>query len=71
MNDAFDAGDGLVYAFAKGISNVTILSDATSRAVQKPFADTALPSDSGSLVMQNYCDPTYFLEDYVGVSRTF
>lgn len=71
VNDDFDAGDGLVYSFSKGVSNVTMLSDATSRAVDKLLADIASASDSGSLIMQNYCDPTYFAEDYVGVSQTF
>ena len=71
MNDGFDTGDGAVYSFAKGISNVTILSDAVAKQASKLLAETASVSDSGTLRMQNYSDLTYFLEDYVGVSRVF
>jgi hypothetical protein len=34
-------------------------------------ADNIATDDSGILSMQDYCDITYFLEDYVGISRTF
>jgi hypothetical protein len=71
MNDSFDTGDGLLYSFAKGISNVTIVSDTTSRVVTKTAADTVSLSDSGLLVSQSYVDPTYFSEDYVGQRRVF
>ena len=71
MNDSFDTGDGLLYSFAKGISNVTIVSDAASRVVTKATADTASLSDSGSLISQSYVDLTYFAEDYVGQRRVF
>lgn len=71
MNDGFDAGDGAVYTFSKGISNVTMVSDATSRQSNKVTADTVTTADAGSLVNQNYCDITYFAEDYVGESRVF
>jgi hypothetical protein len=37
----------------------------------KNLSDTASTTDAGLLIMQNYCDITYFLEDYVGESRTF
>jgi sulfur relay (sulfurtransferase) DsrC/TusE family protein len=71
MNDGFDAGDGAVYAFSKGISNVTMVSDATSRQSNKVTADTVTTADAGSLFSQSYCDITYFAEDYVGESRVF
>lgn len=34
-------------------------------------ADNMVVGSSGLLIMQDYCDITYFLEDYVGESRTF
>jgi len=37
----------------------------------KNLADTASTTDAGLLIMQDYCDITYFLEDYVGQARTF
>ena len=37
----------------------------------KNVLDATTTSDAGLLVMQDYCDITYFLEDYVGTSRTF
>ena len=37
----------------------------------KNLSDTASTTDAGLLIMQDYCDITYFLEDYVGQARTF
>ena len=37
---------------------------------KRPF-DTTSFTDAGSLRSQGYCDFTYFVEDYVGASRTF
>jgi hypothetical protein len=37
----------------------------------KNLSDTASTTDAGLLIMQDYCDITYFLEDYVGETRTF
>lgn len=37
----------------------------------KNLSDTASTTDSGLLIMQDYCDITYFAEDYAGLSRTF
>lgn len=71
MNDAFDTGDGAVFSFSKGVSNVTIMGDATSKHPAKVTADSATTADSGSLVSQDYCDIDYFLDDYVGESRVF
>lgn len=37
----------------------------------KNLSEAVSTSDSGLLIMQDYCDITYFAEDYVGLSRTF
>lgn len=71
MNDSFDAGDGAVFSFSKGVSNVTMVGDATAKHPVKVLADDATAEDAGSLVSQSYCDLTYFAEDYVGESRVF
>lgn len=71
MNDAFDTGDGAVFSFSKGVSNVTIVGDATSKHPAKAVADSATTADSGVLTMQDYCEIDYFLTDYVGQSRVF
>jgi hypothetical protein len=39
--------------------------------IGKSLTDSTTSSDSGVLFIQDYCDITYFLEDYVGTSRTF
>jgi hypothetical protein len=71
MNDSFDLGDGAVYSFTKSINNVVFLSDSFSQIITKTVADSVTMSDSGLGSMQNYCDITYFAEDYVGISFTF
>lgn len=71
MNDSFDLGDGAVYTFAKSINNVVFVDDAFSQIIYKTVADSVTLTDSGLGSMQNYCDITYFAEDYVGISFTF
>jgi hypothetical protein len=71
MSDAFDATDGSVFVFAKNAANVVFAVDTKVFSHNKPFGDMIGASDEGLLVSQNYCDPTYFAEDYVGESRTF
>lgn len=46
-------------------------SDAQVIDFRPNKADNVTTSSSGVLSMQDYCDITYFLEDYVGLSRTF
>jgi hypothetical protein len=71
MNDSFDLGDGAVFAFTKGVSNVVSVQDAKILTPQKGVSDMIGASDAGSLISQGYCDFSYFAEDYVGASRTF
>jgi hypothetical protein len=47
------------------------VTDDPELTIGKNLLDTTTASDAGLLVMQDYCDITYFLEDYVGTSRTF
>jgi hypothetical protein len=47
------------------------LDDDPEWNLGKNLSDTASTTDAGLLIMQDYCDITYFLEDYVGQSRTF
>ena len=71
MNDSFAAGDGLTYSFAKGITNVVFAADAANFSHSKSVSDMIGTTDAGVLAIQNYCDITYFAEDYVGEFRTF
>lgn len=71
MNDSFDMGDGAVFTVAKSINNVVFLNDVFSQIISKTESDSVTMSDSGLGSMQNYCDITYFAEDYVGISFTF
>lgn len=67
-----DNMDGdIEYAFVKLISELLVTSDAQAVDFALNKSDNMLLSSSGTLLMQDYCDITYFLEDYVGTSRTF
>lgn len=59
------------YEIIKTISELIYTADA--HIIQSILAknDAVAMDSSGYLVMQDYCDITYFLEDYVGTSRTF
>ena len=52
--------------------SVTMLDSIIAILVfARDIVETIFASDSGLLVMQDYCDPTYFAGDYVGVGRSF
>jgi len=64
--------ESLANAFNKQISPDSIaFSDQIVKNPGKGLSDSAAPDDTGWLYAQNYCDITYFLEDYVGEYRTF
>jgi hypothetical protein len=71
MNDAADLADGITYQTVKYVTNVTFVNDSSSRAWNANKADSISLGSAGFLSSQNYCDLSYFAEDYVGVSRTF
>jgi hypothetical protein len=66
-----DMDGDLTYAFVKLRSEVLATSDTQVVDTSSEKTDNLLADDAGSLVAQNYCDITYFAEDYVGESRTF
>ena len=55
----------------RSFSDTVTISDVFESGQNPAEGDDASISDSGSLHSQGYCDVTYFLEDYVGISRTF
>lgn len=70
MNDMADAG-GPVWSFSDTTANIITMSDASLLSNDKGVSDSVSMADSGSAYAQNYVDPTYLAEDYVGVSVTF
>ena len=71
LNDNFGAGDGIAFVWDRTVANVAIMGDNSTIALQYEKSDGAVIVESGSLVSQGYCDPTYFAENYVGDSRSF
>ena len=64
-------GDDQVATFFKSIGNLGQVSDNQVSAFNKVQSDSAAVTDSGTIVNQDYCDISYFLEDYVGIARNF
>ena len=75
LSDAFgmlDNMDGdIEYLLFKVTSESISSSDAQIIDFNPQKADNIATDSNGVLSMQDYCDITYFLEDYVGLSRTF
>lgn len=75
LNDSvgmLDNMDGNIqYEIVKTMSELLYTSE--SRIIESILlkADSMTIVSSGVVFMQDYCDITYFLEDYVGTSRTF
>jgi hypothetical protein len=71
MNDLADIGDGISFEFIDFTANVVTITEAAVISTA-PFAtDSFALSDAGVGAMQDYCDITYFAEDYVGTRFTF
>lgn len=67
-----DMMDGdIQYLLIKVLSDFPSAIDAQIIDFSTEKADNIATIDSGVLSMQDYCDITYFLEDYVGFSTTF
>lgn len=70
MNDLADAG-GPVWSFSDTTANIVTMSDSSLLSNDKGVPDSVSMADSGLAYAQNYVDPTYLAQDYVGVSVTF
>ena len=56
----------------KGITDTPSATEAAAQALSKPaIADSSSAVDTGIGSMQNYVDPTYLSEDYVGEAWSF
>jgi hypothetical protein len=55
----------------KGLVEAQTASESNVITLQKPFTETGNIADSGVITIQDYSDPTYFGEDYVGVGYNF
>lgn len=71
MQDLADLTDSLITVITKSMMDVILVSDASQLYVERLATDSVNTGSSGMLIMQDYCDITYFLEDYVGAARTF
>lgn len=58
-------------SLAKLLNESGIATDVLVKSASKGLSDSPLVGDSGSVTIQDYCDPSYFAQDYVGDSRTF
>jgi len=65
------ANDDQEMTFTKVRSDLSTISDAFSYSSVSAVSDTIGHNDTGSIRSQGYCAFDYFLEDYVGASRTF
>jgi hypothetical protein len=67
-----DNMDGdIEYDIIKVVGELLVSSDAQNIVFSGQVVDNVVTSSNGILTMQDYCDITYFLEDYVGTSRAF
>jgi len=71
MNDLADVGDGISFEFIDFTANVVTITEAAVISTASSATDSFSLSDAGVGSIQDYCDITYFAEDYVGIQFTF
>lgn len=69
--DTTTSVDYIELRLSKAASDTASAADTVALLSRLAIIDQPTASDSGSLRMQDYCDFTYFAEDYVGESRVF
>ena len=60
-----------VINISKALVETQTATDAPVITVDKPFSETENVADSGIITIQDYSDPTYFSEGYVGAEYSF
>jgi len=68
--DAASVTDAIALVTVKNVTEALSVGDVTTLSASKPFSDTIGATDSGLVVAQDYCDITYFQQDFVGESST-
>jgi len=71
LTDSFSVAEAHVARYTKAVSDGMGVSESSVLEVSKAVTDSVGTTDSGTLRMQDYCDFTYFAEDYVGTSASF
>jgi len=72
FSNSANVGDVAALTFGRPVSDTGTMSDAEVKFAGLGKADTMAAGDAGELLNQDYVDnPNYFLDDYVGVKRTF
>lgn len=71
MNDLADVGDGISFEFIDFTANVVTITEAAAISTDTSATDSFSLADAGVGSIQDYCDITYFAEDYVGIQFTF
>lgn len=70
-SDTINNTDLAAIALTRPTTDSFAVTDSAAKSAGKSVADGASVTDSGAFRMQDYCDITYFAEDYVGIYFTF
>lgn len=68
--EAASATDAASLEPHKNLTEGLTVSETTTLSATKTISDTINTSESGLVVAQDYCDITYFSQDFVGQSAT-
>ena len=72
MNDSFGLSDSATSGYVKSVNNIVIFEDEVAASCDKTIqADAFAISDGGIVSLNTYSDPSYFAEDYLGITRYF
>lgn len=71
LADSSSAVDSLAVSFSRPLADASSVIDNDFWTFSSSRVESISVPDSGFLRSQNYCDLSYFAEDYVGVSQSF
>lgn len=71
LDDEQQVLDAAAFALSRSVEDSLIVAETNSIYTYKTESDAITTADSGVVSAQNYCDTSYFLEDYVGDYRQF
>lgn len=67
LNESF----AFEYSLASTIDNVVFAQDVAALSVSRAYSDAVSFTDGGYILSQDYCDLSYFAQDYVGSAQIF
>lgn len=71
LANAANFTESLLFGWSRTPTDTMAFAGEPAFSFGRPVTDSFAATDAGALLMQDYCEPAYFNDDYVGTKTTF